>query len=65
MRSSEELVKLSALKYLRLSSVVEIAEELPNMVSRLTSLEELHVVPKINLNLLELKSLSRLTALSL
>ncbi|KAL1103091.1 hypothetical protein V6Z11_D05G412900, partial [Gossypium hirsutum] len=31
----------------------------------LTSLEELHVVPKINLNLLELKSLSRLTALSL
>ncbi|XP_052486478.1 uncharacterized protein LOC105767319 [Gossypium raimondii] len=35
------------------------------MVSRLTSLEELHVVPKINLNLLELKSLSRLTALSL
>ncbi|TYI85195.1 hypothetical protein E1A91_D05G423100v1 [Gossypium mustelinum] len=62
---SEELVKLSALKYLRLSSVVEIAEELPNMVSRLTSLQELHVVPKINLNLLELKSLSRLTALSL
>ncbi|MFQ6641860.1 hypothetical protein Gotur_014293 [Gossypium turneri] len=31
---SEEIVKLSALKYLRLSSVVEIAEELPNMVSR-------------------------------
>ncbi|KAK8300787.1 hypothetical protein V6Z12_D05G417000 [Gossypium hirsutum] len=62
---SEELVKLSALKYLRLSGVVEIAEELPNMVSRLTSLQELHVIPKNNLNLLELKSLSRLTALSL
>ncbi|KAB1671290.1 hypothetical protein [Gossypium barbadense] len=64
---SEELVKLSALKYLRLSGVA-IRREInipPNLVSRLTSLEELHVVPKINLNLLELKSLSRLTALSL
>ncbi|TYG71950.1 hypothetical protein ES288_D05G440500v1 [Gossypium darwinii] len=64
---SEELVKLSALKYLRLSGVgVEREMNIPpNLVSRLTSLQELHVIPKNNLNLLELKSLSRLTALSL
>ncbi|TYI85175.1 hypothetical protein E1A91_D05G421500v1 [Gossypium mustelinum] len=64
---SEELVKLSALKYLRLSNVgVEREMNIPpNLVSRLTSLQELHVIPKNNLNLLELKSLSRLTALSL
>ncbi|TYI85191.1 hypothetical protein E1A91_D05G422700v1 [Gossypium mustelinum] len=64
---SEELVKLSALKYLRLSNVgVEREMNIPpNLVSRLTSLQELHVIPKNNLNLLELNSLSRLTALSL
>ncbi|KAB1670005.1 hypothetical protein ES319_1Z207800v1 [Gossypium barbadense] len=73
---SEELVKLSALKYLRLSSEFEELEEFeefeefkmnipPNLVSRLTSLQELHVITANNLNLLELKSLSRLTALSL
>ncbi|KAB1671184.1 hypothetical protein [Gossypium barbadense] len=74
---SEELVKLSALKYLRLSSEkfeeFEEFEEFkefkmnipPNLVSRLTSLQELHVISANNLNLLELKSLSRLTALSL
>ncbi|KAB1670900.1 hypothetical protein [Gossypium barbadense] len=64
---SEELVKLSALKYLRLSGD-EYEREMnipPNLVSRLTSLQELHVIPKNNLNLLELNSLSRLTALSL
>ncbi|MFQ6660044.1 hypothetical protein Gotur_028690, partial [Gossypium turneri] len=63
---SEELVKLSALKYLRFSG--DRLEEMnipPNLVSRLTSLQELHVINKNNLNLLELKSLSRLTALSL
>ncbi|TYI85180.1 hypothetical protein E1A91_D05G421900v1 [Gossypium mustelinum] len=105
---SEELVKLSALQYIRLNllrripkyfnyspthdegifnyspthnegiisppsldlglSGVEFEEEMnipPNLVSRLTSLQELHVITKNNLNLLELKSLSRLTALSL
>ncbi|TYH74831.1 hypothetical protein ES332_D05G430500v1 [Gossypium tomentosum] len=58
---SEELVKLSALKYLRLSGI----NFPPGLVSRLTSLQELHVKTKNNLNLLELKSLSPLTALSL
>ncbi|TYG71936.1 hypothetical protein ES288_D05G439200v1 [Gossypium darwinii] len=64
---SEELVKLSALKYLRLSNVgVEREMNIPpNLVSRLTSLQELHVITTNNLNLLELNSLSRLTALSL
>ncbi|KAK8300780.1 hypothetical protein V6Z12_D05G416400 [Gossypium hirsutum] len=64
---SEELVKLSALKYLRLSNF-GVGREMnipPNLVSRLTSLQELHVISANNLNLLELKSLSRLTALSL
>ncbi|MFQ6664743.1 hypothetical protein Gotur_031741, partial [Gossypium turneri] len=64
---SEELVKLSALKYLRLSGV-GFRKEMnipPNLVSRLTSLQELHVITTNNLNLLELKSLSPLTALSL
>ncbi|KAK8300771.1 hypothetical protein V6Z11_D05G412000 [Gossypium hirsutum] len=63
---SEELVKLSTLEYLRLSGV-GVEEEMnipPNLVSRLTSLQELHVVSKSNINLLELNSLSRLTALS-
>ncbi|KAK8300791.1 hypothetical protein V6Z12_D05G417100 [Gossypium hirsutum] len=89
---NEELLKLSTLKYLRLSGVVQnvplppqpnlvsrhiISEYFyysrtdeginfpPGLVSRLTSLQELHVIPKNNLNLLELNSLSRLTALSL
>ncbi|XP_052486514.1 probable disease resistance protein At4g27220 isoform X1 [Gossypium raimondii] len=94
---SEELVKLSALQYIRLNllrripkyfnyspthdegiifppgldlglSGVEFEEEMnipPNLVSRLTSLQELHVIHKNNLNLLELKSLPCLTALSL
>ncbi|KAG8492632.1 hypothetical protein CXB51_010085 [Gossypium anomalum] len=66
---SEELVKLSTLKYLYLSDV-EVGEEeemnfAPNLVSRLTSLQELHVTSENNINLLELNSLSRLTALSL
>nr|KJB62789.1 hypothetical protein B456_009G436500 [Gossypium raimondii] len=64
---SEELVKLSALKYFCLSGV-GVEKEMnipPNLVSRLTSLQELYVETKNNLNLLELKSLSRLTALSL
>ncbi|KAG8492631.1 hypothetical protein CXB51_010023 [Gossypium anomalum] len=63
---SEELVKLSTLKYLRLSGV-GVEEEMnipPNLISRLTSLQELHVISKSNINLLELNSLSRLTALS-
>ncbi|TYG71947.1 hypothetical protein ES288_D05G440200v1 [Gossypium darwinii] len=63
---SEELVKLSTLKYLRLSGV-GVEEEMnipPNLVSRLTSLQELHVISKSNISLLELNSLSRLTALS-
>ncbi|KAB1670391.1 hypothetical protein ES319_1Z171400v1 [Gossypium barbadense] len=61
---SEELVKLSALKYLRLSGVA-IRKEMNIPQTWLTSLQELHVITKNNLNLLELKSLSRLTALSL
>ncbi|KAG8492634.1 hypothetical protein CXB51_010102 [Gossypium anomalum] len=64
---SEELVKLSALKYLLLSGVDD-KEEMnipPKLVSGLTSLQELHVTSKSNINLLELNSLSRLTALSL
>ncbi|XP_017604345.2 disease resistance protein At4g27190-like [Gossypium arboreum] len=60
---SEELVKLSTLKYLRFASgVMKIPSKL---VSRLTSLQELHVTSENNINLLELNSLSRLTALSL
>ncbi|KAH1063269.1 hypothetical protein J1N35_028256 [Gossypium stocksii] len=61
---SEELVKLSTLKYLRLCFVGEIKIP-PKLVSRLASLQELHVTSKNNINLLELNSLSRLTALSL
>ncbi|XP_052883686.1 disease resistance protein At4g27190-like [Gossypium arboreum] len=63
----EELMKLSTLKYLRLSSSFgfEDIKFPPRLVSRLTSLQELHVTSKNNINLLELNSLSRLTALSL
>ncbi|KAH1063256.1 hypothetical protein J1N35_028243 [Gossypium stocksii] len=64
---SEELRKLSTLKYLRLSDVLGLAEyNIPlKLVSRLTSLQELHVTGKNNIDLLELNSLSCLTALSL
>ncbi|XP_052883809.1 uncharacterized protein LOC108451112 [Gossypium arboreum] len=65
---SEELVKLSTLKYLRLSPGVFGLEKMnipPKLISRLTLLQELHVTSKNNINLLELNSLSRLTALSL
>ncbi|KAH1063236.1 hypothetical protein J1N35_028223, partial [Gossypium stocksii] len=59
---SEALVKLSTLKYLYLSpKEMKIP---PKLVSRLTSLQELHIRVAININLLELKPLSRLTALS-
>ncbi|KAG8492559.1 hypothetical protein CXB51_009970 [Gossypium anomalum] len=66
--TSEELVKLSTLKYLCLSRVQfckgsEMRIQ-PSWVSRLTSLQELHVPSKNTINLLELNSLS-LTALSL
>ncbi|TYJ38844.1 hypothetical protein E1A91_A04G021700v1 [Gossypium mustelinum] len=62
---SEELVKLSTLKYLRLSGVKATMKIPPKLVSRLMSLQELHVTSNNNINLLELSSLSRLTALSL
>ncbi|KAG4203961.1 hypothetical protein ERO13_A04G018232v2 [Gossypium hirsutum] len=62
---SEELVKLSTLKYLRLSGVKATMKIPPKLVSRLMSLQELHVTSNNNINLLELNSLSRLTALSL
>ncbi|KAG8492618.1 hypothetical protein CXB51_010041 [Gossypium anomalum] len=68
---SEELVKLPKLKYLRLSHIeVEVKEEEemnipPKLLSRLTSLEELHVTSKSNINLFELNSLPCLTTLSL
>ncbi|KAB1671134.1 hypothetical protein [Gossypium barbadense] len=55
MRSLEILVLIG-------TNIGEISEEL---VKLLTSLQELHVITANNLNLLELKSLSRLTALSL
>ncbi|MBA0845697.1 hypothetical protein Goarm_022374, partial [Gossypium armourianum] len=63
---NEELVKLPILKYLRLE--VDEEEEMnipPKLLSRLISLEELHVTSKSNINLLELNSLPRLTTLSL
>ncbi|TYG71954.1 hypothetical protein ES288_D05G440900v1 [Gossypium darwinii] len=75
--NEDQLLKLSTLKYLRLSGAVHIdfvsrhviwegGINFPlGLVSRLTSLQELHVTTKNNFNLLELKSLSRLTALSL
>ncbi|KAH1063275.1 hypothetical protein J1N35_028262 [Gossypium stocksii] len=67
---SEELGKLSTIKYLRLShfEVDEEEKEMkipPKLVSRLTSLQELHLTSENNINLLELNSLPRLTALSL
>ncbi|XP_052883614.1 protein SUPPRESSOR OF npr1-1, CONSTITUTIVE 1-like [Gossypium arboreum] len=62
---SEELVKLSTLKYLRLYGVEATMKIPPKLVSRLMSLQELYVTCINNINLLELNSLSRLTALSL
>ncbi|KAH1063279.1 hypothetical protein J1N35_028266 [Gossypium stocksii] len=61
---SEELWKLSTLKYLRFS-YFGVFNFPPKLVSRLTSLQKLHVTSKNNINLLELNSLPRLTALSL
>ncbi|KAK8671041.1 hypothetical protein V6N13_037651 [Hibiscus sabdariffa] len=66
---TEELAELSTLKslYIRYDEDEEkrIISFPPNLLSRLTSLQELHVMNKNNVNLVELNSLSRLTALSL
>ncbi|KAG8492566.1 hypothetical protein CXB51_009967 [Gossypium anomalum] len=66
---TEELGNLSTLKYLRLSEVQFYEESEikihPSLLLRLTSLQELHVQNKNTINLLELNSLSCLTALSL
>ncbi|XP_038992308.1 probable disease resistance protein At4g27220 isoform X1 [Hibiscus syriacus] len=62
---SEELVELSTLKSLYLSHKEKHINIPPNLLPRLTSLEELHVRSENNVNLAELNSLSRLTALSL
>ncbi|KAK5834324.1 hypothetical protein PVK06_018201 [Gossypium arboreum] len=66
---SEKLVKLPTLKYLRLSGVQFYEESEikihPSLLSRLNSLQELHVHSQNTINLLELNSLSCLTALSL
>ncbi|KAK5834369.1 probable disease resistance protein At4g27220 [Gossypium arboreum] len=62
----EDLVELSTLKSLYLSHDEEQQINFPpNLLSRLTLLQELHVTSENNINLLELNSLSRLTALSL
>ncbi|XP_022735540.1 probable disease resistance protein At4g27220 [Durio zibethinus] len=65
----EELVALHRLKSLRFSyfsfSRKKQIDFPPNLLSRLTSLQELHIGCENNVNLSELNSLSRLTALSL
>ncbi|KAL4269793.1 hypothetical protein GQ457_HM001380 [Hibiscus cannabinus] len=64
----EELVELSTLKSLYLSHWDQWDHEIhfpPNLFSRLTSMQELHVTAKNNINLVELSSLSRLTKLYL
>ncbi|XVF77804.1 hypothetical protein PTKIN_Ptkin14bG0075900 [Pterospermum kingtungense] len=62
----EELVALCALKSLHFSfSGKQRGYFPPNLLSRLTSLQELHVTCENNVNLSELKSLSGLTTLSL
>ncbi|XVF77468.1 hypothetical protein PTKIN_Ptkin14bG0046600 [Pterospermum kingtungense] len=61
----EELVTLCALKSLHFSGHFEEASFRPNLLSRLTSLEELHVMCYNDINLSELNSLSALTTLSL
>ncbi|KAH1030302.1 hypothetical protein J1N35_046035 [Gossypium stocksii] len=63
---SEELVKLSALKYLRLSGVQFYEEsEIKIQPSLVPRLQELHIESENTINLLELNSLSCLTTLSL
>ncbi|XP_022735118.1 probable disease resistance protein At4g27220 [Durio zibethinus] len=62
----EELVALRGLKSLHFFySGSEQINFPPNLLSRLTSLQQLHVTCENNVNLSELNSLSRLTALSL
>ncbi|PPD69866.1 hypothetical protein GOBAR_DD33251 [Gossypium barbadense] len=65
----EDLVELSTLKSLYLShdeeQQINFPPQLAIKVIVLTSLQELHVTSENNINLLELNSLSRLTALSL
>ncbi|XP_022735537.1 probable disease resistance protein At4g27220 [Durio zibethinus] len=62
----EELVALRKLKSLHFShSRGKKLNFPPTLLSRLTSLRELHVTCENNVNLLELNSLSRLTGLSL
>ncbi|XP_022735450.1 uncharacterized protein LOC111288713 [Durio zibethinus] len=62
----EELVVLHELKSLHFShSGSKQINFPPNLLSRLTSLQELHVTCKNNVYLSELNSLSRLTALSM
>ncbi|XVF77797.1 hypothetical protein PTKIN_Ptkin14bG0075200 [Pterospermum kingtungense] len=61
----EELMALRRLKSLHFFSGRKRGNFPPNLLSRLTSLQELHVTCKNNLNLSELNSLSGLTALSL
>ncbi|XP_017979670.1 PREDICTED: probable disease resistance protein At4g27220 [Theobroma cacao] len=60
----EELVELHGLKSLYFSCIGP-SNVSPNLISRLTSLQELHVTNENNVNLLEPKSLSRWTALTL
>ncbi|XWS08164.1 hypothetical protein CRYUN_Cryun41cG0056900 [Craigia yunnanensis] len=62
----EELLALPRLKSLFFSFSGEKKSNFPpNLLSRLTSLQELHVTSENNVNLSELNSLSGLTALSL
>ncbi|KAK8510901.1 hypothetical protein V6N12_036815 [Hibiscus sabdariffa] len=63
----EELVELSMLKslYIAYDRKQHIITFAPNLLSRLTALQELHVRCENNINLAELNSLSRLTTLSL
>ncbi|KAK8972002.1 hypothetical protein V6N11_041938 [Hibiscus sabdariffa] len=61
----EESVELPTLKSLFLYHEYQKKHFPPNLLSRLTSLQELHVMSKNNINLVELSSLSRLTSLTL
>ncbi|KAK8661648.1 hypothetical protein V6N13_091245 [Hibiscus sabdariffa] len=65
----EELVELSTLKSLYICYDEDEEERMislpPNLLPRLTSLQELYVTSKNNINYVELNSLSRLTALLL
>ncbi|EOY12420.1 Cc-nbs-lrr resistance protein, putative [Theobroma cacao] len=60
----EELVELHGLKSLYFSCIGP-SNVPPNLLSRLTSLQDLHVTNENNVNLLELNSVSRLTGLTL